>query len=167
MTTEQAILGTILNPNINAIINVKITNGWIVKLQDDFYKDFQLTHQQYNILRILKGQYPNGVKIMDIKRRMVDKMSNVGRLADKLQQKGFVEKQEDAHDRRVIYVQLTEAGLALFADIQKVHSDTMLSYFNNITEQEAMELVRILEKMRAKPFPEKAKKGTVALLEET
>jgi DNA-binding MarR family transcriptional regulator len=152
MTTEQAILGTIPNVHLSAVVNVKITNGWICKLQDDFFKSYQLTHQQYNILRILKGQFPKEVSIMDIKRRMIDKMSNVGRLVEKLQIKGLVERLESSTDRRVVYVNLTEIGNALLSDIQLVHTDIMYNYFNNITENEAAELVRILEKMRAKPF---------------
>ena len=150
MTTEQTILGTILNPYANAVINVKITNGWITKHQNNFFEDYQLTHQQFNILRILKGQHPNGISIIDIKRRMVDKMSNVGRLVEKLQLKGYVERMEGSNDRRVIFVHLTEIGLETLATIVD-NFHLMLGNFDNITLEEAGELVRILEKMRAKP----------------
>jgi DNA-binding MarR family transcriptional regulator len=165
MTTEQAILGTIPNAQLNAVVNIKITNGWICKLQDDFFKTFQLTHQQYNILRILKGQHPREVSIKDIKRRMIDKMSNVGRLVEKLQQKGFVAKIENSKDRRVMFVHLTEQGFQLLADIQAIHFDTMYEYFNNITDEEAIELVRIVEKMRAKPMPKKGRKQAEHIIE--
>jgi MarR family transcriptional regulator, 2-MHQ and catechol-resistance regulon repressor len=151
MTTEQAILGTIQNPHLNAVVNVKLTNGWICKLQDDFFKAYQLTHQQFNILRILKGQNQTDVSIMDIKRRMIDKMSNVGRLVEKLEQKKLVERTENAQDRRVIFVKLTQIGYQLLEDINEVHAATMTSFFNNITEDEAHELTRIMEKLRAKP----------------
>jgi MarR family transcriptional regulator, 2-MHQ and catechol-resistance regulon repressor len=151
MTTEQAILGIIPNPHLNAVVNVKLTNGWICKLQDDFFKAYQLTHQQFNILRILKGQTQTDVSIMDIKRRMIDKMSNVGRLVEKLEQKKLVERTENAQDRRVIFVKLTQIGYQLLEDINEVHAATMTSYFNNITEAEAHELTRIMEKLRAKP----------------
>ncbi len=154
MLTEQEILGTVSDPHANAVINIKITHGWLIKLQDNFFKMYQLTHQQFNILRILKGQYPNGVKIKDIKRRMVDKMSNVGRLVEKLQQKDFVQKIEDFNDRRVVFVHLTKAGMAQLTDIS-ANFNAMLSNFDNISEQEAIELVRILEKMRAKPTTKK------------
>jgi DNA-binding MarR family transcriptional regulator len=166
MTTEQAILGTIPNPNLNAVVNIKITHGWVCKLQDDFFKTYQLTHQQYNILRILKGQHPREVSIKDIKRRMIDKMSNVGRLVEKLQVKGFVAKVENSQDRRVMFVHLTEQGFQLLADIQAVHFETMYGYFNNITEEEAIELVRIMEKMRAKSLPKKGRKQAEQVLEE-
>jgi DNA-binding MarR family transcriptional regulator len=151
MTTEQAILGIIPNPHLNAVVNVKLTNGWICKLQDDFFKAYQLTHQQFNILRILKGQTQTDVSIMDIKRRMIDKMSNVGRLVEKLEQKKLVVRTENAQDRRVIFVKLSQIGYQLLEDINEVHAATMTSYFNNITEAEAHELTRIMEKLRAKP----------------
>ncbi len=150
MTREQAILGAIPNPHAKAVINIKITNGWIVKHQNNFFDAYQLTHQQYNILRILKGQHPEGVSIIDIKRRMVDKMSNVGRLVEKLQQKGYVERVDGRNDRRVIFVHLTDAGLNLLAMIAD-NFHLMLGHFDNITVEEAAELVRILEKMRTKP----------------
>ena len=151
MTTEQAILGKIQNPHLHAAVTIKITNAWLCKLQDDFFKTYQLTHQQFNILRILKGQHPKSVSIMDIKRRMIDKMSNVGRLVGKLQQKKLVERVEGTNDRRLIFVHLTEAGLNILAEINLIHTDTMQGYVNNIAEDEAVELVRILEKMRVKP----------------
>ena len=149
MTTQQAILGTIPDPHFNAVVNVELTSGWICKLEDDFFKNYQLTRQQYNILRILKGQHPKAVKIKDIKRRMIDKMSNVGRLVDKLLQKGFVEKVENGNDRRVVFVQLTDIGIDVLANVLE-NLDVMHNCFDNITEGEAIELVRILEKMRAK-----------------
>lgn len=148
MTTQQAILGVIPDPHFNAIINVELTSGWICKLEDDFFKDYQLTRQQYNILRILKGQYPKAAKIKDIRRRMIDKMSNVGRLVEKLLQKGFVEKVENEHDRRVVFVQLTDIGMNTLSNVLE-NLDVMHSHFDNITKEEADELVRILEKMRA------------------
>lgn len=157
MTTEQAILGRITNPHAKAVINIKMTNSWIVKHQNNFFDDYQLTHQQYNILRILKGQHPEGVSIIDIKRRMVDKMSNVGRLVEKLQQKGYVERVEGSTDRRVIFVHLTNFGLNILATIAD-NFHLMLSHFENITVEEAGELVRILEKMRAKPNGKTRKK---------
>ena len=80
---------------------------------------------------------------------MIDKMSNVGRLVEKLLQKGFVEKVENGNDRRVVFVQLTNIGIDMLANILE-NLDVMHNCFDNITEQEANELVRILEKMRAK-----------------
>jgi DNA-binding MarR family transcriptional regulator len=147
MKAENAILGQIIDPHLKAIINIELTNGWQCNIQDSFFKSYQLSHQQYNILRILRGQYPKGISVNDIKRRMIDKMSNVSRLVEKLKLKGFAERVECASDRRVVFVHLTEKGLSLLADIDKT-IEANLSAFNRITVEEAEELSRILEKLR-------------------
>ena len=147
MKAENAILGQIVDPHLKAIINIELTNGWQCNIQDNFFKSYQLSHQQYNILRILRGQYPHGVSVNDIKRRMIDKMSNVSRLVEKLKQKDFVEREECASDRRVVFVHLTATGLSILTEIDKTIAEN-LSAFNTITHEEAEELSRILEKLR-------------------
>ena len=155
MKAEQAIIGQIIDPHIKALINIELTNGWQCNIQDNFFKSYQLSHQQYNILRILRGQHPNGVSVNDIKRRMIDKMSNVSRLVEKLKQKGYVVREECAADRRVVFVLLTAVGIALLSEIDKTIGQN-LSNFNRITIEEANELSRILEKLRDGSVEEEA-----------
>ena len=155
MKAEQAIIGQIVDPHIKALINIELTNGWQCNIQDNFFKSYQLSHQQYNILRILRGQHPNGVSVNDIRRRMIDKMSNVSRLVEKLKQKGYVVREECAADRRVVFVLLTAVGIALLSEIDKTIGQN-LSNFNRITVEEANELSRILEKLRDGSVDEEA-----------
>jgi DNA-binding MarR family transcriptional regulator len=147
MKAEQAIVSQNIDPHLKAIINIELTNGWQCNLQDNFFKSYQLSHQQYNILRILRGQHPKGVSVNDIKRRMIDKMSNVSRLVEKLKLKNYVERVECASDRRVVYVHLTETGLSLLTEIDTTIG-VNLAAFTRITVAEAEELSRILEKLR-------------------
>ncbi|MBL7818482.1 MAG: MarR family transcriptional regulator [Saprospiraceae bacterium] len=147
MKAEHAILGQIIDPHLKAIINVELTNGWQCNIQDSFFKAYHLSHQQYNILRILRGQHPKGVSVNDIKRRMIDKMSNVSRLVEKLKQKNYVERTECESDRRVVFVHLTESGLTTLSEIDKTMEQNMAP-FKRITIEEAEELSRILEKLR-------------------
>jgi DNA-binding MarR family transcriptional regulator len=156
MKAENAILGQIRDPHLKAIINIELTNGWQCNIQDNFFKSYQLSHQQYNIMRILRGQYPEGVSVNDIKRRMIDKMSNVSRLVEKLKQKGYVERVECASDRRVVFVHLTDIGLSILTEIDKTISIN-LAAFSRITVEEAVELSRILEKLRDDNAEEEAK----------
>ncbi len=156
MKAENAILGQISDPHLKAIINIELTNGWQCNIQDNFFKSYQLSHQQYNILRILRGQYPEGVSVNDIKRRMIDKMSNVSRLVEKLKQKGYVKRVECASDRRVVFVHLTETGSSILAEIDKTIGIN-LAAFNRISVEEADELSRILEKLRDDTAEEEAK----------
>ena len=155
MKAEQAIIGQIVDPHIKALINIELTNGWQCNIQDNFFKSYQLSHQQYNILRILRGQHPNGVSVNDIRRRMIDKMSNVSRLVEKLKQKGYVVREECAADRRVVFVLLTTVGIALLSEIDKTIGQN-LTHFNRITVEEANELSRILEKLRDGSVDEEA-----------
>ena len=147
MTTEQALLTEVSDVHFKALFNIELTNGWQCNVQDNFFKNFKLSHQQYNILRILRGQKEHGVSVNDIKRRMIDKMSNVSRLIEKLHVKGFVERQECPHDGRVVYVQLTVQGTALLTDID-AELPKMRRIFDTLTVEEATELVRLLEKFR-------------------
>ena len=147
MKAEHAILGQIIDPHLKAIINVELTNGWQCNIQDNFFKSYQLSHQQYNILRILRGQHPKGVSVNDIKRRMIDKMSNVSRLVEKLKQKGYLERVDCDSDRRVVFVHLTNDGLSVLAQIDETIELNMAA-FKRITIEEAQELSRILEKLR-------------------
>ncbi len=156
MKAENAIVGQIRDPHLKAIINIELTNGWQCNIQDNFFKSYQLSHQQYNILRILRGQYPEGVSVNDIKRRMIDKMSNVSRLVEKLKQKGYVERVECESDRRVVFVHLTEMGLSILEEIDKTIGIN-LSAFNRISVEEADELSRILEKLRDDTADEESK----------
>ncbi len=156
MKAENAILGQIRDPHLKAIINIELTNGWQCNIQDNFFKSYQLSHQQYNIMRILRGQYPEGVSVNDIKRRMIDKMSNVSRLVEKLKQKGYVERVECASDRRVVFVHLTDTGLSILAEIDETIGIN-LAAFSRITIAEAEELSRILEKLRDDNVEEEAK----------
>ena len=155
MKAENAILGQIQDPHLKAIINIELTNGWQSNIQDNFFKSYQLSHQQYNILRILRGQHPKGVSVNDIKRRMIDKMSNVSRLVEKLKQKGYVERVECESDRRVVFVHLTEIGISVLNNID-ITIGINLSAFSRISVAEAEELSRILEKLRDDTADEEA-----------
>lgn len=76
-------------------------------------KPYALTQPQYNVLRILRGQHPNGITINDIISRMMDKMSNVSRLVDKLHQKELLRRDTDPHDRRAVNCSITDRGLEI------------------------------------------------------
>lgn len=81
---------TFKSPYSKAIVNVIYTNNWLQSLQVEIFKPFDLTLQQYNVLRILRGQYPNPITVIAIIERMLDKMSNASRLVDKLLAKNLV-----------------------------------------------------------------------------
>ena len=75
-----------------ASLNLMFTSSWLVNRHKDFYKPFGITPQQYNVLRILRGSYPNSMSTSDIKSRMLDKNSDVSRIVDRITLKAWAEK---------------------------------------------------------------------------
>lgn len=130
-----------------AVVNIIYTYNWIYSKQHTLLKPSGLTIQQYNILRILKGQYPNPASIKLLKERMLDKMSDTSRLVEKLRLKRLVERKECPKDRRNVDVIITKKGLKLLESLE-----TKVTKFNNILsnlkENEINQLNKILDKMR-------------------
>lgn len=129
-------------------VNLMYTGSWLNLIELKFFKQFDLTVQQYNILRILRGQKGKPMGILSITERMIDKTSNSSRLVEKLRQKGLVERFECPEDRRAVNVLITKKGLNLLDVIDKKMPD-LHQQFASITEEEANTLNTLLDKLRA------------------
>jgi DNA-binding MarR family transcriptional regulator len=136
-------------PYHRVMVNLMYTSNWVADAQMRVLKPFGLTLQQYNVLRILRGQYPNPVKVSDITERMLDKMSNASRLVDKLVAKKFVLRTECPSDRRAVDVVITDKGLALLKRLDIHQSDLDENHRSKLTEEEAVYLSQLLDKLRA------------------
>ena len=135
------------SPYSKAVINILYTNNWLQSLQVEIFKPFDLTLQQYNVLRILRGQHPNPITVIAIIERMLDKMSNASRLVDKLLVKELVVRKLCPHDRRAVDVTITEKGLNLLKELDTLQNQWE-SKFHGLTENEALQLSTLLDKMR-------------------
>ena len=131
------------------IVNLIYTANWLTGNQTQLLKPSKLTLQQYNVLRILRGQFPNPIKVSDITERMLDKMSNASRLVDKLVVKKLVLRTECPSDRRAVDVIITEKGLELLKqlDVRQSEPDTLLQ--EKLTVDEANTLSHLLDRLRA------------------
>ncbi|MFT5666813.1 MAG: DNA-binding MarR family transcriptional regulator [Vicingaceae bacterium] len=129
------------------MVNQLFTGKWVTNLIAKQLKPFGITNQQYNVLRILRGQKDQYISVNAISNRMIDKMSNVSRLIDKLVLKELVIRKINKEDRRQVDIAISEKGLSL---VQKVESkeDDLKANFNNITDQEAQQLNHLLDKLR-------------------
>jgi DNA-binding MarR family transcriptional regulator len=107
-------------PTSKAIVNIIFTGNWMMQQQYELLKPFGLTAQQYNVLRILRGQQNNPITVLGITERMMDKMSNASRLVDKLLEKKLVLRRECPQDRRAVDVMILPAGMALLEEIDQV-----------------------------------------------
>ncbi|TSA26476.1 MAG: MarR family transcriptional regulator [Ignavibacteriales bacterium] len=128
-------------------VNVLYTNGWLVNLYSNLFSKHDITSNQYNILRILRGQYPNPATVNLLKERMLDKMSDVSRLVERLRTKGFVKRDLCSKDRRCVDVVITDNGLHLLKEIDKLN-DKHDSFLKNLSESEAKKLNNLLDKLR-------------------
>ncbi|MEO0403290.1 MAG: MarR family transcriptional regulator [Bacteroidota bacterium] len=129
-------------------INLLYTSGWISGIQQRFFKQYNLTMQQYNVLRILRGQKGSPITMQDVVCRMIDKMSNCSRILDKLVTKNWATREPGADDRRKVMVQITQKGLDLLDEID-THVTELHKLYSGLTEKEAKTLNNLLDKMRA------------------
>jgi len=129
------------------MVNQLFTGKWVADAIAQHLKPYDLTSQQYNVLRILRGQYPKAISINAICERMIDKMSNVSRLVDKLLAKGWAKRKVNLEDRRQMDVTITESGLEVLQQLDE-KEDALLAYFDHLTAEEADLLNHLLDKMR-------------------
>jgi len=129
---------------VKALINIKYTSNWLNSKENDFFKPYGISPQQYNILRILRGAKER-VKVQVVKDRMIERAPNATRLMDKLCDKKLIERERCEHDRRVVYVKITNQGLEL---LKMIDENKNLSFLEKLTEEEAITLSNLLDKIR-------------------
>jgi len=135
-----------VSPNQKAVINLLYTTNWLLAKQKDVFKSYNVTLQQFNIMRILRGQHPKSISATEIKARMLDKNSDVSRLLDRMIAKGLVLKKTSISDKRAADVNLTEEGISLLADMDKVQQK--LDNILLLNEADALLLSDLLDKSR-------------------
>jgi DNA-binding MarR family transcriptional regulator len=128
-------------------INLLYTAAWLEEQNKNFFKEFGITNQQFNILRILRGQHPSKISGAEIKSRMIDKNSDVSRLLDRLIAKELVIKSQCPNDKRAADVVITEEGLKILKKIDSKMDQTDLSVLK-LTNEEATYLSDLLDKSR-------------------
>ena len=130
-----------------SLVNVTFTYHWSNQKIKVILQPYEITVQQFNVLRILRGQYPSPATVNLVKNRVLDKMSDVSRIIDRLIQKNFVVKTINAYDKRAVDIMIADKGLAL---LKKMDKEVDFSSFvaPNLTSKEAEQLNILLDKMR-------------------
>jgi DNA-binding MarR family transcriptional regulator len=138
---------TFRNQYQKAIINLIYTYGWTIEKIKAIVAEEGITHQQYNILSILRGSFPQPLSTLQIRERMLDKMSDTSRIVDRLIAKGLVKKVTCKRDRRLVDVTITDKGKRL---LEKMDSckQKMDAVFKNLSGKEAGILSDLLDKVR-------------------
>lgn len=130
------------------MINLLFSGKWVTDFTNHFLKEYDISSQQFNVLRILRGQHPKAATVNLISDRMIDKMSNVSRLIDKLENKKLVERKVCKKDRRQVDILISSEGLQLLKRIDE--SDNQLeSNMKNLSSKEATQLNDLLDKLRS------------------
>jgi len=149
MKLEQAIQSNKFKSEVQkAGLNIMYTAWWLKTLGCKELKEFGLTHEQYNVLRILKGKHPEQMCVKDIAGRMIEKNSNVPRILDRLEEKKLIERNQGSEDARQTVMSLTEEGIQLLAS-STCRMDRITVETTAMSEADAQQLNLLLEKFRA------------------
>ncbi len=135
------------NDYSKGVVNLIYTFNWLDAQTRDFVKRFDITSQQFNILRILRGQYPSPSTINLLKDRMLDKMCDASRMVERLKAKGLLERHTCEKDRRSVDIVITKQGLDLLLEIDKDIPDYE-KVMNNLNATEIKQLNVLLDKLR-------------------
>lgn len=131
-----------------AHLNILFTASWLGQQSSKELKAFNISSQQFNILRILRGRHPEPATVKLLGERMLDKMSNASRLVEKLKQKGLVERRTCPVDRRRVDILITEAGLKVVNEASQVLESSSALAMPNLNKEEALQLSDLLDKLR-------------------
>ncbi|MFY7652065.1 MAG: MarR family winged helix-turn-helix transcriptional regulator [Chitinophagaceae bacterium] len=150
MKLEQAIKSSKFKNEVHkAALNILYSAWWLKTLMSQELKPFGLTHEQYNVLRILKGKYPEQMCVKDIASRMIEKSSNVPRIIDRLESKKWALRTTSQEDKRETLITLTQLGIDVLAQsTQRV--DAIFSNNIDLKEENAAVLNNLLEELREK-----------------
>jgi DNA-binding MarR family transcriptional regulator len=130
-----------------AVLNILHTHYYLVDKMNDLFKKHDITRQQYNVLRILRGQLPGSASVNLIRDRMLDKMSDASRIVERLRIRDFVTRDYAENDKRRVDVKITEKGIDLLAVMQS-EVDSFDDLVSGLTEEEARQLNALLDKLR-------------------
>lgn len=141
---------TFRNEYQKAAVNLIFSAGWLNEKIKAFLDTEDITSQQYNILRILRGS-KTPISTLQIRERMLDKMSDTSRIVERLQKKGVVEKKVCPTDKRLVDVVISKKGLALLEKLDRRNAE-LDSILQSLTPEEAKALNSLLDKMRGNEY---------------
>ncbi|MFT3826117.1 MAG: MarR family transcriptional regulator [Chitinophagaceae bacterium] len=146
MSIEKDIQSKFRNEYQKTVVNIIYTYNWVMEQNKKFFDKGDITPQQFNILRILRGA-GKPLSTLQIRQRMLDKMSDTSRIVDRLVKKNLVSKVTCESDRRLVDVTISENGLTLLERMDS-YNEEMDNQFAGLTEEEARTLNDLLDKLR-------------------
>lgn len=135
------------NPQMEAILNIVYSANHFENIMRKLLSDFDLSHEQFNVLRILRGNHPDAYELNEIRDRMLNSWSNVSRLVEKLRKKGYVTRQPKQENRRKVEIKITDEGLTFLSEIdQHLAADELME--QTLDPDKAKTLSALLDEIR-------------------
>ena len=128
-------------------LNLARTSDRVAIRIERLFRDFGLTPSQYNILRILRGE-GKPMPVLEIAERTVAVVPGITGLIDRLEKAEFASRRRCTEDRRVVFVSITDKGLAVLRQLDEPVAELERRLFGHLSEKELKELIRLLEKVR-------------------
>ena len=137
-------------PHAEAVLNLHFTSHWLYRVFQEHLKDFDISNEQYNVLRILRGNRESTYNLCEVQERMLNRTANATRLVEKLRKRGLVSRRTSEEDRRRVDIAITEEGLDLLAEMDLPVQEIERRTAQALTNEEARTLTRLLEQLRAR-----------------
>jgi DNA-binding MarR family transcriptional regulator len=148
MKIEEEIQSKFRNEYSKVRVNLHYTENYLTNQLNEILKPFKLSPTQFNVLRILRGQYPKTSSIGLVKERMLDKNSDISRIVDRMHAKKLVIRKECKQDRRQKDILITQLGLDILAKIDK-QEDDLDAKIHHLSLNEITQLNNLLDKIRS------------------
>jgi DNA-binding MarR family transcriptional regulator len=137
------------SPEQEAFLNLWRTYDRLHVLEEELFARYDLTPQQYNALRLLRGEGDRKLATLALAARLVSRAPDITRMLDKLEERQLIERERPADNRRMVLIGLTPAGLALLADLDEKVRGCHARQLGHLAHDELRALVRLLEAARA------------------
>jgi DNA-binding MarR family transcriptional regulator len=131
-----------------AFLNLWRTYDRLHKLEEKLFGRYDLTPQQYNALRLLRGRHPGRLPTLELASRLVSRAPDITRLLDRLERRGLIDRDRPASNRRVVEVGITEEGLTLLLELGEQVRACHTQQFGHLTPEQLRELIALLRAAR-------------------
>lgn len=131
-----------------ALLNIHRTSGYVGHFMQQILKEQGLTEPQYNVLRILRGAGPEGLRCSEIGERMITRDPDITRLLNRLERRRLVGRHRDTSDRRVIHIRITAAGSVILQELDPVVEGAAVSTLSHVSQDKLVVLIDLLEEVR-------------------
>ncbi len=141
-------MATFRSPFQKAYLNILYTGNWLEARVESLIKPFGISPEQYNVLRILRGQHGKPINLYEVQERMLSRMSNATRLVEKLRLKALVTREICEQNRRKVEIAITPKGLDLLNELDPLVEEQEKTLFKHIDAAEVEALSNVLDRLR-------------------